>query len=200
MQEGLPRELWCHNFAHLMRVGLPICVLAKEVVGTASHLASEVIERRHPAVATRHVRKDNGLFLRSRTNEYEFIVHCAAHHTHFALHFLPIWCICVPSYRCVRGGFYFYHRAAYGCRSPTQDAAPPRISITRNHARGTSRSATTTSNDRKIKNNTSASKSRVKQLSLTQSVVLSTLPFITLSAPLSVLTLFPPNELALLSD
>jgi hypothetical protein len=36
--------------------------LTKEVVKTASHLASGVVERRHPAVATRHVRKDNGLF------------------------------------------------------------------------------------------------------------------------------------------
>jgi hypothetical protein len=63
MQEGLPRELWCRNLAHLMRVGLPICVLAKEVVEIASHLASGMVERRHPAVATRHVRKDNGLFM-----------------------------------------------------------------------------------------------------------------------------------------
>jgi hypothetical protein len=62
MQEGLPRALWCRTLAHLMRVGLPICVLAKEVMGIASHLASGVVERRHPAVATRHVRKDNGLF------------------------------------------------------------------------------------------------------------------------------------------
>jgi hypothetical protein len=62
MQEGLPRELWCRNFAHLMQVGLPICVIAKEVVEIASHLASGMVERRHPAVATRHVRKDNGLF------------------------------------------------------------------------------------------------------------------------------------------
>jgi hypothetical protein len=44
------------------RVGLPICVLDKEDVKPASHLASGVVERRHPAVATRHVRKDNGLF------------------------------------------------------------------------------------------------------------------------------------------
>jgi hypothetical protein len=62
MQEGLPRELCCRNFAHLMRVGLPICVLAKEVVEIASHLASGMVEGRHPAVATRHVRKDNRLF------------------------------------------------------------------------------------------------------------------------------------------
>jgi hypothetical protein len=62
MQEGLSRALWCRNLAHLMRVGLPICVLAKEVVEIASHLAFGVVERRHPAVATRHVRKDNGLF------------------------------------------------------------------------------------------------------------------------------------------
>jgi hypothetical protein len=45
-----------------MRVGLPICVLDKEVVKIARHLASGEVERRHPAVATRHVRKDNGLF------------------------------------------------------------------------------------------------------------------------------------------
>jgi hypothetical protein len=56
----LPRALWYRSFVHLMRVGLPICVLDKEVVKTASHLASGVVERRHPAVATRHVRKDNG--------------------------------------------------------------------------------------------------------------------------------------------
>jgi hypothetical protein len=43
-----------------MRVGLPICVLAKEVVEIAS-LAFGVVARRHPAVATRHVRKDNGV-------------------------------------------------------------------------------------------------------------------------------------------
>jgi hypothetical protein len=48
MQEGLPRELWCRNLAHLMRVSLPICVLAKEVVEIASHLASGMVERRHP--------------------------------------------------------------------------------------------------------------------------------------------------------
>jgi hypothetical protein len=58
MQEALPRELWCRNLAHLMRVGLPICVLAKKVVETASHLASGMVERRHPAVATRHVRNE----------------------------------------------------------------------------------------------------------------------------------------------
>jgi hypothetical protein len=46
----------------MMRVGLPICVLDKEVVKTASHLASGVVERRDPAVATRHVRKINDLF------------------------------------------------------------------------------------------------------------------------------------------
>jgi hypothetical protein len=59
------RALVPRNSAHLMRVGLPICVLAKEVVEIASHLASGMVERRHPAVAvaTRHVRKDNG-FLR----------------------------------------------------------------------------------------------------------------------------------------
>jgi hypothetical protein len=53
MQEGLPRKLWCRNFAHLMQVGLPICVLAKEVVEIAIHLASGMVERRHPTVATR---------------------------------------------------------------------------------------------------------------------------------------------------
>jgi hypothetical protein len=61
MQVGLSRALWCRNLAHLMRVGLHICVLAKEVVEIAGHLASGVVERRHPGVATRHVRKDNGL-------------------------------------------------------------------------------------------------------------------------------------------
>jgi hypothetical protein len=71
MQEGLPSELWCRNLAHLMRVGLPICVLAKKVVGIASHLASRMVERGHPAVATRQVRKDNGLFLQG----YLDIVH-----------------------------------------------------------------------------------------------------------------------------
>jgi hypothetical protein len=45
-----------------MRVGLPICVLGKEDMKAASHLASEVVGRRHPAVATRHVRKDKSLF------------------------------------------------------------------------------------------------------------------------------------------
>jgi hypothetical protein len=49
------RALVRHSFAHLMRVGLPICVLDKEVVKTASHSASGVVERCHPAVATRHV-------------------------------------------------------------------------------------------------------------------------------------------------
>jgi hypothetical protein len=66
-KEGLPSELWCRSLAHLMRVGLPICVLAKEVVEIASHLASGMVERRHPAAATRHVRKDNGLFLLDST-------------------------------------------------------------------------------------------------------------------------------------
>jgi hypothetical protein len=63
-KERLPRALWCRSFADLMLVGLPICVLDKEVVKPASHLASRVVERRHPAVATRHVRKDISLFLR----------------------------------------------------------------------------------------------------------------------------------------
>jgi hypothetical protein len=46
-----------------MRVGLPICVPAKEVVVIASHLASRLVERRHRAVVTRHLRKDNGLLV-----------------------------------------------------------------------------------------------------------------------------------------
>jgi hypothetical protein len=58
MQEGLPRELWCRNLAHLMRVGLPICVLAKEVVEIASHLAFGMVERRHRAVATRDASRE----------------------------------------------------------------------------------------------------------------------------------------------
>jgi hypothetical protein len=49
-----------------MRVGLPICVLDKEVVKTTSRLASGVVEGRHSAVATRHVTKDNGLFFSRR--------------------------------------------------------------------------------------------------------------------------------------
>jgi hypothetical protein len=59
---GLLRALCCRSFAHLVRVGLPIYVLDKEVVKSASHLASGVVERRLPAVATHHVRKDSGLF------------------------------------------------------------------------------------------------------------------------------------------
>jgi hypothetical protein len=78
MQEGLPRELWCRDFAHLMRVGLPICVLAKEVVDIASHLTSGMVERRNgatlPAVATRHVRKDNGLFSTAILNVFIFAI------------------------------------------------------------------------------------------------------------------------------
>jgi hypothetical protein len=54
---------WRRNFAHLMRVGLPICMLGKEDVKAASHLAPEVVGRRHPAVATHHVRKDSNLFI-----------------------------------------------------------------------------------------------------------------------------------------
>jgi hypothetical protein len=45
-----------------MRVGLPICVLGKEDVKAASHLSFEVVGRHHPAVATRHVRKDKLVF------------------------------------------------------------------------------------------------------------------------------------------
>jgi hypothetical protein len=71
MQEVLPRELWCRNFAHLMRVGLPICMRAKEVVEIASHLASGTLGwlngvtlRWRWRVATRHVRKTMVFFLR----------------------------------------------------------------------------------------------------------------------------------------
>jgi hypothetical protein len=52
------RAAWCRSLAHLMRVGLPICVLAKEVMEIANHLASGVVERRHHAVATRHVSRE----------------------------------------------------------------------------------------------------------------------------------------------
>jgi hypothetical protein len=70
-----------------MRVGLPICVLDKEVVKIASHLASGVVERRHPAVATRHVRreKDHGLFFKRASNRF-----C-----------LPVWWRGGGSLRCI---------------------------------------------------------------------------------------------------
>jgi hypothetical protein len=61
-KEAWPCALWCRSFAHLMRMGLPICVLDKEVVKTACDLASGATLRWRRVARE----KDNVLFGKSR--------------------------------------------------------------------------------------------------------------------------------------